>query len=397
MQRPLLIWFADIDHENQLEHTSHARQLGKLTQAGLPVLPGFVITSAAFHDFLEQNRIKHNIQGLLGTIDFRDTNSVAQVSQHIKDLISKAHIPQQIEEEIAKRYLMLQSPVRIHVHSGKQNAFKHHSSDHVDAIGLLDRIKKAWREHFNTELLLKRHTQKADHLDSGSEIIVQVTIEPDLTGTVSTVNTESDLKSEMVVTIQHGHGFDTYILSKKYLDLIRRDIKHHAKGHAVTLDQLDSVGKLAKEVEKQLFFPQEITWAVIDDSLVILETKPLTSSGEKKHEKKKKVTKAKGTPITKQIRTGVVHIMTKPKELATLNRDTILIADKLSPKDIQKLTHIQGLILESGERHSELATILRAKGIPAIFHVNDATKQFKQGQHITIDTAKGDIYSGGIH
>ena len=61
-----------------------------LTTAGMPVPPGFAITTDAYTAFIESSGIADDIHALLGSIDPDDVESIDRVSAQIRDEILEA-------------------------------------------------------------------------------------------------------------------------------------------------------------------------------------------------------------------------------------------------------------------------------------------------------------------
>ena len=55
--------------------------LGEMTKAGMPVPPGFVVTTSAYSDAIKTNRLKKNIAGL-ESIDMQKYERVRIPSTH---------------------------------------------------------------------------------------------------------------------------------------------------------------------------------------------------------------------------------------------------------------------------------------------------------------------------
>jgi phosphohistidine swiveling domain-containing protein len=67
----------------------------------------------------------------------------------------------------------------------------------------------------------------------------------------------------------------------------------------------------------------------------------------------------------------------------------------MKPKQIQKLKKIKGIIIEN-HPHGAMAVLLKQHGIPAICNIKHATKNFRNGNILTIHGGKGEIYRGGF-
>ncbi len=64
--------------------------LGEMTNADIPVPPGFVVLSAAFEKFLEETDLNIEIDSLLEKVKHEDINTVEQASEKIQALILSA-------------------------------------------------------------------------------------------------------------------------------------------------------------------------------------------------------------------------------------------------------------------------------------------------------------------
>ena len=74
--------------------------LGELTNAGIPVPPGFVITSETYRKFITDTGIVDEINNMLANLDINDTPELQRVSKDIKDLITNTNIPEGIQRVI---------------------------------------------------------------------------------------------------------------------------------------------------------------------------------------------------------------------------------------------------------------------------------------------------------
>ena len=83
-------------------------------------------------------------------------------------------------------------------------------------------------------------------------------------------------------------------------------------------------------------------------------------------------------------------------DLSALTEDTILLADDLTPAEfaILPLTHITGLILESGGLTSHTAILARAAGIPALLNCQfSQTKDvMEDGAQLVLDGMSGELH-----
>src|SRR3989344_293009 len=71
---------------------------------GLPIPPGFAITTFAFKEFLEATGLKEKIMKILKSTDVEDTNQLNEASEKIKELILKEKISDNLIKDIMESY-----------------------------------------------------------------------------------------------------------------------------------------------------------------------------------------------------------------------------------------------------------------------------------------------------
>ncbi|MDO8518462.1 MAG: PEP/pyruvate-binding domain-containing protein, partial [bacterium] len=74
--------------------------LGEMTQAGIPVPPGFVIVAGAFERFLQETDLLQEIDAILHGVDHKEMHTVEHASEKIQALILAAPMPADISKEI---------------------------------------------------------------------------------------------------------------------------------------------------------------------------------------------------------------------------------------------------------------------------------------------------------
>jgi len=84
--------------------------LGALIGAGMPVPPGFVITTGASRAFEEANALERTIHGVLGATKMDDPASLEVASSHIRAGFQSGVIPPGLASEIRNAYAALSTP-----------------------------------------------------------------------------------------------------------------------------------------------------------------------------------------------------------------------------------------------------------------------------------------------
>jgi len=81
--------------------------LGELIRAGIPVPPGYAVTTTAYDAFLNQQGLKKPIYDRLRGLDTQDIAQVEEASQFVRSLIESTPIPEEIATAIGDTYNQL--------------------------------------------------------------------------------------------------------------------------------------------------------------------------------------------------------------------------------------------------------------------------------------------------
>src|SRR5512139_2164290 len=84
--------------------------LARLTRLGLPVPPGFIISTDAYHRFIAVNGLDSVIQDCLTNQNTDDMETLECASAQIRAAFSAGRIPEEIGEAVLRDYHTLPSP-----------------------------------------------------------------------------------------------------------------------------------------------------------------------------------------------------------------------------------------------------------------------------------------------
>ena len=97
-------WFDEIRKGDIALAGGKGANLGELSQAGLPVPPGFVVTTTAYDAFVEASGIKGEVVALASVPPTEDPAAFEEVAGGIRTLFSGGHVPEEMAEEIRAAY-----------------------------------------------------------------------------------------------------------------------------------------------------------------------------------------------------------------------------------------------------------------------------------------------------
>ncbi len=360
-----IVWFEEVSKEDIGLVGGKGANLGEMTRAGFPVPFGFIITSHAYFDFINQAGIEDRIKALLKDINYENPHELTQTSKHIRELILNAKISKKLATEILKHYLELNSKeeqylkkklstskkilhkiksvYRLPLVAVRSSAtaedlptasFAGQQETYLNVKGennLIQKVKECFASLFTERAIYYRHQQKFDHLKVGLACVVQRMVQSDKSGVAFSVDPVTNDKNKIVIEAVFGLGEyivqgkltpDHYEIDKKSFVILDKKteiqpvkyIKSGTENREVRLGKGEgSLQKLSDteilrlslivaDIEKHYYFPQDIEWAQEGKNLYIVQTRPITTL--KKQEEKKKPEDEQVTIKTNPILTG---------------------------------------------------------------------------------------------
>ncbi len=96
--------FQEISKDDANTAGGKGASLGEMTQAGIPVPPGFVVLAGAFDAFLAETDMGVEIAAVLNTVKTDEMHTVEHASEKIQALILSATMPSDIANEVTEAY-----------------------------------------------------------------------------------------------------------------------------------------------------------------------------------------------------------------------------------------------------------------------------------------------------
>jgi pyruvate,water dikinase len=185
------------------------------------------------------------------------------------------------------------------------------------------------------------------------------------------------------------------------------------KGKAcLTPEQTAELASLAVKIEKYFGSPRDIEWAIDKGGRVfILQARPLNISVKTQGEAPAQLPlpdsktvhpvlmKNKGSVVQKGVGAGKVFFIRKKDDLNDFPKGAVLVAKHDSSLYIRVMPFVSAIITETGTQTSHMAALCRELKIPAVVNVTDVMEILKPGQEVTIvagDDGTSTIYEGVI-
>ncbi|MBW1952581.1 MAG: phosphoenolpyruvate synthase [Deltaproteobacteria bacterium] len=445
-EAPLVIWFEDLNVGMiEVVGGKNANLAEIRNRLGLPVPPGFAISSYAYKFFLDYNQLGERITETLKQWRLDDLDSLARVSDELKEMINAAQVPTELEtamfeayERLAKRVgsrplLALRSSA-----VGEDLTFtfagQYASYLNVPATDMAARYKDIIASLFTPRALFYYKNKGFREEEMAMGVMVLPMVQSKASGVLFTRQTElADLE---VVLINAVWGLGKYAVSGRvYPDhylaayqppgkIVRKIIPAKQEmlislpegGVAevpVPAEQVNTPClneyQITKLVEWALLLedhfgkPQDVEWALDqEDKLWLLQCRPLKVPTHKGVEPRPRIVKdyplllEQGTVVCRGVGSGPVVMVRQDQDLKNFPVGGVLVARHTSPKYVTVMPNAAAIITDTGSPTGHMALLAREFQIPTIINTGRATQVLIPDQVVTVDAYYNNVYDGMV-
>jgi len=439
-----IVWFNEVTKEDVPSVGGKGANLGEMTNAGIPVPPGFIVTASAYFDFLEQTKTSNKIRNPLKSLDVNDSKKLQQVAKEVQQVILNAPMPAELATSIKNAYRKMGMGL-VAVRSsataedlpeasfaGQQRTFLNvQGEDEVVAA-----VQDCWASLFESRAIFYREEQNFDHFQVGIAVPVQRMVQAESAGVMFTLEPHTSDTSKIAIEAILGLGEmivsgdvtpDEYIISKDSLKIVSKQIKQQewklirndgGKGEEANVkvvltpeeqarqkiddDDIITLATIGKRLEEHYQYPQDTEWAKEKGEIFIVQTRPVTSIKEVEKaaaEAQSEITAPvllSGSPASPGIASGPVKIVADPSLIDKVLAGDILVAEMTTPDFVPAMKRAVAIVTDRGGRTAHAAIVSRELGIPCIVGADKATTTLKDGQVITVNGSSGKVHDGKI-
>jgi pyruvate, water dikinase len=440
-----ILWFEDLSKADIPRAGGKGANLGELVRAGLPVPPGFVVTSDAFMTFLSSNNLSEFIIQLLSDVNVDDTLELRSTAQTIQDRIHASSVPDAICVDLSNAYRQLCDRTGIAVHEGvrvavrssatmedtAQASFAGMNRSFLNVRGtdeLVARVKDVWASLYSPRVIFYR---KRLGLEGEPEIaaIVQEMVDSDKSGVAFSVDPASGDPDVIVIEAAYGLGEvvvagevepDHYEVKKEDLSIRSTRIGHKpfmlsraatsgnittdlspemASGRVLTDDEIRGVAELVRASERHYQSPQDVEWAVTRDQIFLVQSRPVTAIAEQEITSESTAEHqelVRGLGASPGQASGKALIVESPDQAEHLKPGDILVTRMTSPDWVPFMRRAAAIVTESGGMTSHAAIVSRELGLPCVVGARGAMAALTNGQLVTVDGTAGTVLEGRV-
>lgn len=434
-----------------LGEMAHAFKQGRIR-----VPTGFAVTAAAYWEFIDENKLRAPITGLLKRYKARSI-SLAATGAAIRKMIEAGRFPASLETEIMTAYKKMRrgrsdSAVAVRSSATAEDlpeasfAGQHESFLNVrGAADVLKACRSCMASLFNDRAIAYRERSGFDDMKVALSVGVQEMVRADRggAGVMFTLDPESGFPD--VIRIEGAWGLgemvvkgtitpDSYMVFKPLLtDKALSPIVEKSLGSAktkmvyrtghrgrtkvvptsenerrtpiLTDSDILTLARWGVAIEAHYEKPMDIEWAKdgVTGKLFIIQARPETVQSRKAEEPLKtfKIAKAgqviaTGLAVGNSVAVGRVVRLTGAGVPEDFPRDGILVARHTDPDWVPVMRRARAIVTEQGGRTSHAAIVSREFGLPAVIGTGDISR-LKNGDVVTVSTCEGDegkVYAG---
>jgi len=218
--------------------------LGELIAAGIPVPPGFALSTTGFGAFVEEAGLAGRISLAVADLAPEDLDRVNAVSSAISEGMRSAPVPESVRAEVARRYAELSAdadpPVAV-----RSSALGEDSQDATfagqqetylwvrGADGVCDAVRDCWVSLYSPQAMTYRARLGAGGAAPAMGVTVQLMVDAEVSGVMFTCNPVSGDPSMVAVNASWGLGLavvggevtpDDYLVSKVTGEVVRQTV-----------------------------------------------------------------------------------------------------------------------------------------------------------------------------
>jgi pyruvate,water dikinase len=248
-----------------------AASLGEMTGAGLPVPPGFAVTTAGYRAAHDAADLDATLARMLHGLDVSDTTQVSQVCAGIRDVIRAMPLPEEIESQIRSDYAELcrrcdveDLPVAVRSSATSEDSpdasFAGEHDTYLWIRGgddVVDAVRRCWASLFTDRATCYRVEMGYEHRTVEMAVVIQKMVRPISAGVAFTLNPANGDRSQVAIDAAWGFGEgvvsgeitpDNFLVDKVMLEVSKREISN--KAHEYRLTDHDTVEKVETDPER---------------------------------------------------------------------------------------------------------------------------------------------------
>ncbi len=408
-EEKLVLWFEELTKKDIPVVGGKNANLGEMTQAKIPVPPGFAITAQAYKKFITETNIAQKIYRTIKEVvaDTDNPKQYEEASERVRKIIEAAEMPKEIEKAIRDAYEELgkktnEANVSVAVRSSAtaedlpDASFAGQQETYLNVKGpdeLVKKTSKCWSSLFTPRAIFYRDKKGFKHEEVLISVGVQRMVNARSAGVMFTINPVTGDRDQIIIEGTWGLGEavvsgaetpDHFAVDKRTLQTVERRVvkktveyvrkqetgktervsvpSDRQEKPCITDKEIRKLAQLGKQIDQHYGKPQDIEWAIDRDlkfpeNVFIVQSRPETVWSIKEEEKRVEEAGApKPTSEMKavvrgiaagrrDIRFGVAKIVPTPEDAAKLLKKGDILVTTMTNPDFVPYMKLAGAIV----------------------------------------------------
>ena len=322
----LVFGFEELGQEQYTLVGKKCANLGEMTRMGLPVPPGFAVSTRMYRRFVEETGAAIEISRCLTSFGELRDQSIAvfdELGRSLRAIIESKELPEEMVAMVASHYKALgqrvgHRNVAVSVRSAGIESRPGMFETYLNVIGVadvLDRVRKVWASAFTARAIAFRVSKNIPPMADELGVAVCRMVNTRSSGVGFTVDPVTGDTANVIIDANWGlgegvvsgeEGVDRFVVNKKDFAAVQahigkkaRHVVSKARGVAwedvppekqlapcLSDDAVVAIARLAVSLEERLGQPQDVEWAVDYDAsqsgnIVLLQTRPAKVAARK--------------------------------------------------------------------------------------------------------------------
>ncbi len=434
--------FSRITREDVAIVGGKGANLGEMYRSGFPVPNGFCITAEAYRAMIKENDLERKIRQTLEGLDVSDSRKLDRAAAKVKSLIVRARIPDAMAQEIIRSYLQLKPGRKLSLVAVRSSAtaedlpeasFAGQQATFLNIQGeanVIQAVREAWASLFEPRAIFYRQTKGFDHFKVALAIPVQLMVQSEVSGIMFTINPVTNDKRRVVIEavwglgemiVQGAYTPDHYEVDKESMEIYSKvvnrqdkqlikvggknketgvDIRKQEKVK-LTDDQIVTLADWGKKLQQHYMFPQDSEWAMEDNKIYIVQTRPITTI-QTTDAKRNLVAPStaglklvvKGDSASPGLAVGVPRLIKSAKEIHKVLEGDVLVTSMTTPDFVPAMKRASAIVTDKGGQTSHAAIVSRELGVPAVVGTLRGTQVLPRLRFVTVNGSSGEVFEG---
>ncbi len=309
----LLAPFSELSKQDSDRAGGKGASLGEMTQAGIPVPPGFVVLTEAFERFIAEADVAQEIESELNDVDQSQVHTVERASERIQKRIIEADMPEEIASLVLESFRGLEAPfVAVRSSATAEDSASAAWAGQLDSFlntteeTLLSNVKRCWASLFTPRAIFYRFEQGLRDAHVSVAVVVQKMVESEVSGIAFSVHPVTEDRDQIIIEAGLGLGEaivsgqitpDSYVVSKKDRRIIDTNVSEQSRGifrkpeggnewrdlgsegtrQKLSDERVLELSDIVVTIENHYGMPEDIEWALEGGKLYIVQSRPITT------------------------------------------------------------------------------------------------------------------------